>query len=64
MMDDEHDDLHLTCVACGTVFTWTRGEQEFFRARELAQPRRCKQCRLKREHVNAGRTRPLRVSYD
>jgi hypothetical protein len=64
MMDDERDRL-LMCCACGVEFLWSAGEQEFFRARELSPPRRCRECRrLKREQVNAGRSRPLRVNYD
>ena len=42
-------DKTLTCRECGVEFTFTAGEQEFFRSRGLAnEPGRCPACRSAR----------------
>lgn len=38
-------DQRLTCATCRQPFTWTVGEQRFFRERGLQAPRRCPDCR-------------------
>jgi hypothetical protein len=38
-------DTILSCTACGASFTWTAGEQVFFRSRNFVPPRRCRPCR-------------------
>lgn len=38
-------DETITCVDCLQDFTWTYGEQIYFRDRKLSPPRRCPQCR-------------------
>ena len=35
----------LTCVDCGDTFEFTSGEQEFYRLKKLANPKRCSACR-------------------
>ena len=41
-----NQDQTLTCVDCGEEFTWSAGEQEFFREKGFTNPPgRCKQCR-------------------
>jgi CxxC-x17-CxxC domain-containing protein len=48
-MTDLQDRL-ITCVDCGEEFTFTVGEQEFYRDRGLTNaPTRCKACREKRK---------------
>jgi CxxC-x17-CxxC domain-containing protein len=43
-------DMTLTCRDCGSEFTWTAGEQEFYQARGLTnQPGRCPTCRQARK---------------
>jgi len=43
-------DRLITCVDCGQEFTFTVGEQEFYRDRGLTNaPTRCKACREKRK---------------
>jgi CxxC-x17-CxxC domain-containing protein len=38
-------DKTLTCVECGSTFTFTAGEQEFFASKGYTnEPRRCPQC--------------------
>lgn len=54
MSNNDYQDIELVCI-CGRPFTWTRGEQEFMndlfekgKVNEVQQPRRCKDCRLKK----------------
>lgn len=50
--DSDARDRTMTCIDCGTSFTWTRGEQEFFFAHKFQTPKRCRPCRLEmRERV-------------
>jgi CxxC-x17-CxxC domain-containing protein len=43
----------LTCSDCGQQFTFTVGEQQFFREKQFSnKPRRCKPCKQKQ----AGRS--------
>ncbi len=43
---NSNQDQTLNCVDCGQEFTWSAGEQEFFREKGFANPpKRCKQCR-------------------
>ncbi len=44
----------LTCKICGIEFTWRIGEQQFYRDRRLQEPRRCPECRVKREVQRHG----------
>ena len=57
-------DKTLTCMDCGSEFTFTTGEQEFYQSKELLhEPRRCPQCRLERRRGGSqgfgGRAREL-----
>ncbi len=47
-------DLEITCSECGTPFTFTAREQEYYRERNLTHPKRCKPCRDARR-ANFGR---------
>lgn len=38
-------DQQITCRDCGSVFTFTEGEQEFYASKNLSAPQRCKDCR-------------------
>ncbi len=39
-------DRYIVCVDCHEEFTWTAGEQEFFRDKGLRNPpKRCKPCK-------------------
>jgi hypothetical protein len=55
-MNDEFQDIGLTCVRCCSAFTWTAGQQEFFSRKGLVQPRRCPACRAirRQEHEQAN----------
>ena len=43
------EDIELTCIDCGTNFTWTQGEQGFYADKGMTQPKRCKTCRMKKK---------------
>jgi hypothetical protein len=51
-----NQDQTLTCADCGESFTWTAGEQEFFREKGFTNPpKRCKECRqVKKEQRGGG----------
>lgn len=38
----------LVCLDCGRSFVFTVGEQIFFEKKDLAEPKRCHDCRLQR----------------
>jgi len=42
-------DKQLTCLDCGREFTFTEGEQMYFWAKGLSEPKRCKPCRMLRK---------------
>jgi CxxC-x17-CxxC domain-containing protein len=42
----EFEDTPILCIDCGSTFTWTVGEQAFFRDKKLQNPpKRCKECK-------------------
>lgn len=43
------DDQQIVCRDCGTTFTFTAGEQEFYATKNLSAPQRCKACRANRK---------------
>lgn len=50
MQTSQFQDQTLTCVDCGKQFTWTAGEQEFYKAKGFDNPpSRCPECRAKRK---------------
>ena len=44
----------LTCIECGETFEFTSGEQEFYKLKQLANPKRCKDCRKARKAGGYG----------
>lgn len=47
---EEFTDKTLTCVDCGNDFTFTAGEQAFYKEKGLDnEPKRCKECRDKKK---------------
>ena len=43
-------DRELKCAACGEMFVFSVGEQEFFQGKRFVnEPKFCKQCRAKRQ---------------
>jgi len=48
-------DKSIQCSACGTSFTFTAGEQEFFTSKGLTnEPKRCPQCRKSKRQQRRG----------
>ncbi len=44
--DVEFEDRSILCIDCNQDFTWTVGEQIFFRDKQLLNPpKRCKECK-------------------
>lgn len=49
----EPQDLLLKCYECGDRFTFTVGEQQFYKQRGFDLPKRCTECRDKRKYGHA-----------
>ncbi|HJP40204.1 MAG TPA: zinc-ribbon domain containing protein [Dehalococcoidia bacterium] len=51
-----YTDIELVCSNCGSSFTFSAGEQEFYESRGLTnQPRRCAECRQANKANREGR---------
>lgn len=44
-----YTDRTLTCADCGTEFTFTASDQQFYADRQFSEPRRCPACRAVRK---------------
>lgn len=42
-------DKQLMCKDCGASFVYTAGDQEFYASKGFNEPKRCKDCRLKKK---------------
>ena len=50
-----YQDKQITCVDCGTPFTFTSREQEFFASKGYTnEPKRCLACRQNRKSQRGG----------
>ena len=38
------EDIEIRCKSCGKTFTFTSGEQEFYKSKNFPFPKRCKKC--------------------
>jgi NAD-dependent SIR2 family protein deacetylase len=48
-------DKSIQCSDCGTTFTFSAGEQEFFASKGLTnEPKRCPQCRKSKKQQRHG----------
>jgi hypothetical protein len=48
-------DKSIHCSDCGSTFTFSAGEQEFFRTKGFTEePKRCTACRAKRKSQRQG----------
>jgi hypothetical protein len=48
-------DKSIQCSDCGTIFTFTAGQQEFFASKGLAnEPKRCPRCREAKRQQRRG----------
>ena len=51
----EFQDRTIKCVDCGTEFTFTAGEQQFYHEKDFKnEPKRCKNCKTKRQGSSGG----------
>ena len=51
----EYNDQQMTCADCKRDFTWTAGEQEFFREKGFTSPpKRCRECRQAKKEQRGG----------
>lgn len=50
-------DKTIDCIDCKDPFLFTEAEQEFYASKDLAEPKRCKSCRLAKKARNS-QTRP------
>ena len=52
----EFEDKTLVCQDCGKEFTFTAGEQAFYKEKGLEnEPKRCKECRDKRKPARTNK---------
>lgn len=59
------EDKVLVCKDCGKQFTFTAGEQEFYREKGFQnEPTRCRECRNSRKNTSRRGERGERVMYD
>lgn len=51
----DFQDQKLVCRDCGNEFTWTAGEQEFYKQKGFDnKPSRCQDCRKKKKFEGRG----------
>jgi len=48
------EDKNLTCRQCGTEFLFTKGEQDFYKQKDLNLPGRCPECRSAKRIQSQG----------
>ena len=49
------EDKSMKCSDCGTTFTFTSGEQEFFASKGFTnEPKRCVECRRAKKQQSGG----------
>lgn len=47
---EEFEDKKIQCIDCGEEFTFTAGEQAFYKEKGLDnEPKRCRECRNKKK---------------
>lgn len=49
ILENNKEDIELTCVGCGKSFIYTVKDQEFYEEHGYQPPKRCKQCRILRQ---------------
>lgn len=51
-------DLIIVCKGCGEDFTFSDGEQKFFKSKGFSSPIRCAPCRQKRKREKEQQAEP------
>lgn len=65
MNNEELKDITIVCKDCGEEFTFTVGEQQFYKEKGLENnPVRCKACRDKKRANNNRNDRPRFNDYN
>lgn len=57
------ENRQINCIVCGTEFTFTVEEQEFFQSKGFQEPRKCKPCRQAAKAQKQG-FRPQKQLFD
>ncbi|MCC6554279.1 MAG: zinc-ribbon domain containing protein [Polyangiaceae bacterium] len=57
---EQHQDEHIVCATCGTSFLFSAAEAAVYAERNLASPKRCRDCRRARKEQR-GRQDPARA---
>ena len=50
----------ISCCQCGTSFTFTVGEQEWFLSKGFSEPKYCKDCRAERKKQKEEQNQKMR----
>lgn len=58
------EDKIIDCCDCSDPFTFTAAEQDFYASKGLAEPRRCKGCRMKRKAARGESSGGDRQMFD
>ena len=53
--NNSSDETRRVCIDCGSTWTLGAGESQFYRDRNLEQPRRCSACRMMRRREKEQR---------
>lgn len=51
---EKFEDVVLECWECGNTFIFTGGEQKFYKQRGFQQPKRCEDCRMRKQMRDFG----------
>ena len=51
---EKFTDIMLECWDCGNSFVFTGGEQKYYQQRGFSQPKRCEDCRIKKQMMYSG----------
>lgn len=46
----EYRDKEIKCIDCGSMFSWTAQEQQYYASKRLSEPKRCPECRRRRRN--------------
>lgn len=55
---NQKQDVIVRCVSCGEQYTITTSEMEWWQARNLHLPKRCRACRAERRGSTGGESEP------
>jgi len=50
----KYEDIRLKCWECGEYFVFTGGEQKYYEQQGFSNPKRCEDCRIKKQRMEWG----------